>query len=160
MTTLDYAVVFAYVAAFIYEQDAPLAERKAQALTLDRALLSELLGQAELRELIDADVLAELEAELKYLTEDYHARDADEVHDLLRRLGDLDEVEIAERTARDPGPLLSELRRQRRAVTVERLSDTGVRISEGLQPGEWIAVAGVHFLTEGQEVRILDAPED
>ncbi len=49
---------------------------------------------------------------------------------------------------------------QRRAVTVERLSDTGVRISEGLQPGEWIAVAGVHFLTEGQEVRILDAPED
>ena len=57
------SLVFAYVAAYIYEQDAPLAERKAQALTLDRNLLAELLGQAELRELIDPQVLAELEDE-------------------------------------------------------------------------------------------------
>jgi ATP-dependent Lhr-like helicase len=76
--------VFAYVAAYIYEQDAPIAERRAQALTLDRGLLAELLGQAELRELIDPRVLDELEAELAHLTPERQARDADELHDLLR----------------------------------------------------------------------------
>ncbi|MDJ0939329.1 MAG: DEAD/DEAH box helicase [Woeseiaceae bacterium] len=112
------SLVFAYVAAYLYEQDAPLAERKAQALTLDRRLLGELLGQAELRELIDADVLGELEAELQYLPEDYHARDADDVHDLLRRLGDLGEGELMERSSVDPLPLLKDLEKQRRAVPV------------------------------------------
>ncbi len=111
------SLVFAYVAAFIYEQDAPLAERKAQALTLDRNLLAELLGQAELRELIDPEVLAQLEAELQHLAEGRRARDADEVHDLLRRLGDLSEAEVA---ARSTGPVdaLKALSRQRRAATI------------------------------------------
>jgi multidrug efflux pump subunit AcrA (membrane-fusion protein) len=48
---------------------------------------------------------------------------------------------------------------KRRAVIVESLSDTGVTIGEGLQPGEWIATAGVHYLEEGQKIRILDTPE-
>ncbi len=112
------SLVFAYVAAYLYEQDAPLAERKAQALTLDRGLLGELLGQAELRELIDADVLAELEAELQFLPEDYRARDADEVHDLLRRLGDLELEELRQRSMEEPDGWLAELAAQRRAVTV------------------------------------------
>ena len=92
------SLVFAYVAAYLYEQDAPLPERRAQALTLDRALLAELLGQAELRELIDPVVLADLEAELQHRVDGRRARDADELHDLLRRLGDLSEAEIAERS--------------------------------------------------------------
>jgi ATP-dependent Lhr-like helicase len=112
------SLVFAYVAAYLYEQDAPLAERKAQALTLDRALLGELLGQAELRELIDRDVLAELESELQHLAEDYRARDADELHDVLRRLGDLGLDELGERSTADPGPWLEQLEIQRRAVPV------------------------------------------
>lgn len=112
------SLVFAYVAAYLYEQDAPLAERKAQALTLDRSLLSELLGQAELRELIDADVLAELEDELQFLDVDRHARDADDVHDLLRRLGDLTSAELALRSSRNPKNWLAELREQRRAVEI------------------------------------------
>jgi ATP-dependent helicase Lhr and Lhr-like helicase len=91
------SLVFAYVAAYIYEQDAPIAERRARALTLDRGLLAELLGQAELRELIDPRVLEELEAELLHLTPARRARDANEVHDLLRRVGDLTEAEIAAR---------------------------------------------------------------
>ncbi|WP_296899795.1 crosslink repair DNA glycosylase YcaQ family protein, partial [Thiohalocapsa sp.] len=93
------SLVFAYVAAYIYEQDAPIAERRAQALTLDRGLLAELLGQAELRELLDPRVLEEVEAELAHLTPERRARDADEVHDLLRRLGDLSESEIVARCA-------------------------------------------------------------
>ena len=93
------SLVFAYVAAYIYEQDAPIAERRAQALTLDRGLLAELLGQAELRELLDPRVLEEVEAELAHLTPERRARDANEVHDLLRRLGDLTQAEIALRCA-------------------------------------------------------------
>ncbi len=112
------SLVFAYVAAYLYEQDAPLAERKAQALTLDRNLLYELLGQAELRELIDAGVLAELEAELAFVAEDYRARDADELHDLLRRLGDLTRDELDARSAGDTAAWLDLLTRQQRAVPV------------------------------------------
>jgi ATP-dependent Lhr-like helicase len=112
------SLVFAYVAAYLYEQDAPLAERKAQALTLDRNLLSELLGQAELRELIDPGVLDTLEAELQFLAEDYRARDADDVHDLLRRLGDLALEEVGLRCVKMPEAWLESLREQRRAVEV------------------------------------------
>mgnify|MGYP002622694927 CR=1 FL=1 len=112
------SLVFAYVAAYLYEQDAPLAERKAQALTLDRGLLAELLGQAELRELIDADVLAELEEELSYLAEGRRARDADELHDLLRRLGDLGAEELAARSATDTAAGLAALEAERRAAVV------------------------------------------
>ncbi|MEL7447812.1 MAG: DEAD/DEAH box helicase [Pseudomonadota bacterium] len=112
------SLVFAYVAAYLYEQDAPLAERKAQALTLDRALLGELLGQAELRELIDRDVLQQLEDELQHIAPEYHARDADDVHDLLRRLGDLTDEELAQRCTSDPAQWLESLHQQRRAVRV------------------------------------------
>ena len=63
------SLLFGYVAQFLYEGDAPLAERRAPALALDPTLLAELLGQAELRELLDADALAEVEAELQRLTD-------------------------------------------------------------------------------------------
>ena len=114
------SLVFAYVAAYLYEQDTPLAERRAQALTLDRRLLAELIGQAELRELIDPDALAALEAELQHLEPGHQARDPHELHDLLRRLGDLGQDEVAERCTQPQavGHWLEDLRRQRRAVSV------------------------------------------
>jgi ATP-dependent Lhr-like helicase len=92
------SLVFDYVAAFLYEGDAPLAERKAQALTLDKNLLRELIGGGELRELLDLEVLDQVEAELQQLAEDRKARSVDEIHDLLRRIGDLSIDEIAART--------------------------------------------------------------
>ncbi|MET3984929.1 DEAD/DEAH box helicase [Streptomyces sp. PvR034] len=106
------SLLFGYVAQFLYEGDSPLAERRAAALSLDSRLLAELLGQAELRELLDAEVLAELERELQWLTEDRRARDAESVADLLRLLGPLTEAELAERGA-DPAwaRLLSGARR-------------------------------------------------
>lgn len=113
------SLVFAYVAAYLYEQDAPMAERKAQALTLDRSLLSELLGQAELRDLIDPDVLASLEDDLQYLSEDYHAKDADDLHDLLRRLGDLSEDELSLRSEGEALTWLESLSSQARAVRIK-----------------------------------------
>ncbi|MFO1418165.1 MAG: DEAD/DEAH box helicase [Methylotetracoccus sp.] len=114
------SLVFDYVAAFIYQQDTPLAERRAQALTLDRALLAELVGQAELRDLLDADVATARERSLQQLIPHRRARDADELHDLLRRLGDLTEDEIAERCTGDDMRLwLDQLARELRATRLE-----------------------------------------
>ncbi len=83
------------MAAFLYEGDSPLAERRAAALSLDPTLLAELLGRAELRELLDPDVIAQTELELQRLTPERAARDAEGVVDLLRMLGPLSLEEIA-----------------------------------------------------------------
>jgi ATP-dependent Lhr-like helicase len=93
------SLLFGYVAQFLYEGDSPLAERRAAALSLDSRLLAELLGQAELRELLDAEVLTELEQELQWLTEDRRVKDVEGVADVLRVLGPLTDAELAERGA-------------------------------------------------------------
>lgn len=110
------SLLFGYVAQFLYEGDSPLAERRAAALSLDSRLLAELLGQAELRELLDADVLAELERELQWLTEDRRVKDSEGVADVLRLLGPLTDAELAERGA-EPG-WAEELAGARRAIRV------------------------------------------
>jgi len=110
------SLLFGYVAQFLYEGDSPLAERRAAALSLDSHLLAELLGQAELRELLDADVLGELERELQWLTDDRRIKDAEGVADLLRVLGPLTDAELAERGA-EPA-WAPELATSRRAIQV------------------------------------------
>jgi ATP-dependent Lhr-like helicase len=110
------SLLFGYVAQFLYEGDSPLAERRASALSLDSRLLAELLGQAELRELLDAEVLAELDRELQWLTEDRRVKDAEGVADLLRMLGPLTTEELAARGA-DPA-WAAELETARRAIRV------------------------------------------
>ncbi len=110
------SLLFGYVAQFLYEGDSPLAERRAAALSLDSHLLAELLGQAELRELLDADVLAELERELQWLTDDRKIKDAEGVADLLRVLGPLTEAELTERGAESAWA--PELETSRRAIRV------------------------------------------
>jgi len=108
------SLMFNYVANFIYEGDAPLAERRAQALAVDPAQLRELLGEVELRELLDADALDELERSLQHLTPERAAKSLDATHDLLLRLGDLSAVELEARGA-DPA-WIAELDRSRRIV--------------------------------------------
>jgi ATP-dependent Lhr-like helicase len=93
------ALLFFYVANYVYEGDAPLAERRAQALSIDQSQLEELLGDTDFRELLDPAALAETESQLQLLDPDYHARHADAVHDMLLRLGDLSDAELAERSA-------------------------------------------------------------
>ncbi len=110
------SLLFGYVAQFLYEGDSPLAERRAAALSLDSRLLAELLGQAELRELLDAEVLAELERELQWLTEDRRVKDAEGVADLLRLLGPLTADELAARGAEPAWP--QQLGAARRAIAV------------------------------------------
>ncbi|HJZ21760.1 MAG TPA: hypothetical protein VJ226_12420, partial [Bradyrhizobium sp.] len=91
------SLLFSYVANFVYDGDAPLAERRAQALTIDQDQLRELLGEADLRELLDLDAIAEVEETAQCLAENYRARNADGVHDLCLRLGDLTQEELAKR---------------------------------------------------------------
>ncbi|MFJ1900176.1 MULTISPECIES: DEAD/DEAH box helicase [unclassified Streptomyces] len=110
------SLLFGYVAQFLYEGDSPLAERRAAALSLDSHLLAELLGQAELRELLDADVLTELERELQWLAEDRRIKDIEGVADLLRVLGPLTTAELTERGAK--APWAQELSSARRAIRV------------------------------------------
>ena len=134
-------LVFAYVAQFMYEGDAPLAERRAQALTLDRRMLADLLGTDELRDLLDAGVLEELEAELQALAPDRRATTVEGVADLLRRVGDLTPAELAARCS--PPSLAGEAARvlvsARRVVTLrvagqERLvlAEDAARYRDGL----------------------------
>ncbi|WP_243075566.1 ATP-dependent helicase [Microbacterium sp. SS28] len=90
-------LLFGYVGAFMYEGDSPLAERRAAALSVDPALLSELLGKVEMRELLDPDVILQFEREAQRLDPDRRARGAEGVADLLRMLGPLDAAEVAVR---------------------------------------------------------------
>ena len=113
------ALLFGYVANYIYDGDAPLAERRAQALSIDQAQLRELLGEAELRELLDADALADVERQLQQLDERYRARSADGVHDLLLHLGDLTRGRDRRALGRSPATRRSrDLVRERRVVAV------------------------------------------
>jgi ATP-dependent helicase Lhr and Lhr-like helicase len=127
------SLLFGWVGQYMYEYDAPLAERRAAALALDRDLLRELLGGDELRDLLDADVLEAIERELQHLAPlptagdhdggdagglDRRARDADELHDVLRRVGDLSPAELAERSVTDPAAWVEQLVAERRAIRV------------------------------------------
>ncbi len=120
------SLLFDYIAAYMYEGDAPVLDRRAQALALDRDLLRELLGAEELRELLDADALTELELELQALVPERAAGSADAVHDLLRRVGDLSDAEVAARVRgeelrsreRAAGEWLEALAADRRAAEV------------------------------------------
>jgi ATP-dependent Lhr-like helicase len=112
------SLLFDYVATYMYEGDTPNAERRAAALSLDRDLLRELLGQEELRELLDPDALARVEDDLQHRSEITRATGRDGLHDVLRHVGDLNDAEVAERVFEgvEAAPLLAELQRERRAI--------------------------------------------
>ncbi|WP_432856587.1 ATP-dependent helicase [Amycolatopsis sp. CA-161197] len=110
------SLLFGYVGMFLYETDAPLAERRAAALSLDSGLLAELLGTEAIRELLDPDAVREVERSLQRLDPERHARSAEDAADLLRFLGDLSTVEALERGIQPEW--LEELEAARRAIRV------------------------------------------
>ena len=116
------SLLYEWIAVYMYEGDAPLAERRAAALSLDRNLLRELLGSDELRSLLDLDVIERVEHEMQRLVPERRARTLDEVHDLLRVLGPLDLAEVEARCdLASSGPveaLVAELVAQRRAIEI------------------------------------------
>src|SRR5581483_4606242 len=118
------SLLFTYVASFIYDGDAPLAERRAQALAVDQSQLRELLGDAELRDLLDAGAIEAVERQLQRLEPHYQAKSADGVHDLLLGLGDLTRDELAARcVSADVAATIDELVRARRAIEIRVAGD-------------------------------------
>jgi ATP-dependent Lhr-like helicase len=125
------SLLFSYVSNFLYDGDAPLAERRAQALTIDQEQLRELLGEADLRELLDADAIAEIEETAQCLAEDYRARSADGIHDLCLRLGDLSREELGRRVvSQDLLQHVDRLIRSRRLLEVRIAGERRVIASE------------------------------
>src|SRR5207302_6200444 len=114
------SLLFDYVATYMYEGDTPNAERRAAALSLDRDLLRELLGQEELRDLIDPGALARVEEDLQLLSDMRRAATRDQLHDALRLLGDMSVAEVAARVldGLDGVRMLGELEAERRAVRI------------------------------------------
>jgi len=114
------SLLFDYVATYMYEGDTPNAERRAAALALDRDLLRELLGQEELRELIDPGALAEVEDALQQRTDSARAKDRDGLQQILRRVGDLTPAEAEQRIEEgySAASMLEKLVKERRAAAV------------------------------------------
>jgi len=112
------SLLFDYVATYMYEGDQPNAERRAAALSLDRDLLRELLGQEELRELIDADALHQVQDDLQHRSDRTRAETRDALADVLRRLGDLTAEEVRDRVLAgiDSDAMLQALVDERRAI--------------------------------------------
>jgi ATP-dependent Lhr-like helicase len=141
------SLLFSYVANYIYDGDAPLAERRAQALSVDQAQLRELLGDAELRELLDPEALDLVERQLQHLDPSYRIRSADSLHDLLIQIGDLTPDEIEARSqmpdTRREIELLERARRivalpiagERRYVAVEDVARYRDALGTPLPPG-------------------------
>ncbi|CAM3487142.1 ATP-dependent helicase [Nocardioides zeicaulis] len=153
------SLLFGYVAQFVYEGDSPIAERRAAALSLDQGLLAELLGRAELRELLDPEVLAEVEAELQWLADDRRARSAEGVADLLRLVGPLATEEIRARAVEgaDVEGWLADLGGARRVLPVRMAGED-----------RWTAIEDIGRLRDGLGVPVpvgtpdafLELPED
>jgi ATP-dependent helicase Lhr and Lhr-like helicase len=141
------SLLFGYVGAFIYEGDSPLAERRAAALSLDAALLAELLGRVELRELLDPTIVTATGRQLQHLSADRAARDAEAVADLLRLLGPLTTAEITARadqaSSTDVSGWLEGLRAAKRALTVSFAGH-----------GWWVAVEDIGRLRDGVGVAV------
>ncbi|GAA1227963.1 ATP-dependent helicase [Rhodoglobus aureus] len=121
------SLLFGYMAAFVYEGDSPLAERRAAALSLDPALLAELLGRAELRELLDPGVIEQTENEVQRLVPERHARDAEGLVDLLRVLGPQSVIEIEARSLVTGAALATDLTGLAKANRVLEVTIAGER---------------------------------
>ena len=89
------SILFNYTGAFIYNDDNPLAERRAAALALDPELLAKLLGSVELQELLDSQIIAEVDAQLRRITPDRQARNFEELADALRLLGPIPTAKLS-----------------------------------------------------------------
>lgn len=152
------ALLFSYVANYIYDGDAPLAERRAQALSIDQDQLRELMGDADLRELLDVNAIEETEEQLQCLTEGYGARNMDGVHDLLLRLGDLSREELQKRSAvEDVSEFVTKLVRARRLMEVSVAGERRLIAVE--DAGRYRDALGVP-LPPGLPTAFLDAVPD
>jgi ATP-dependent Lhr-like helicase len=121
-------LLFGYVGNFIYEADAPLAERRAAALAIDQSELRELLGQADLADLLDPHAVTEVERLALRL--DHPPRHPDDLHDLLLFVGDQSEAELDGRLGARTPELLAPLFEARRIARVRIAGEKRVIAAE------------------------------
>jgi ATP-dependent helicase Lhr and Lhr-like helicase len=126
------SLLFGYVGAFVYEGDVPLAERKAAALSLDATLLAELLGKEGIKQLLDADVIAGIEADLQGLSSERQVTTQEQTFDLLRTTGPFTRLELAARAAPtfDVANALETLINDRRVVEVRIAGQEMLAVAE------------------------------
>jgi ATP-dependent helicase Lhr and Lhr-like helicase len=126
------SLLFGYVGAFVYEGDVPLAERKAAALSLDATLLAELLGKEGIKQLLDADVIAGIEADLQCLSSERQVTTQEQTFDLLRTAGPFTRLELAARAAPglDVAEALETLISDRRVVEVRIAGQEMLAVAE------------------------------
>jgi ATP-dependent Lhr-like helicase len=126
------SLLFGYVGAFVYEGDVPLAERKAAALSLDATLLAELLGKEGIKQLLDADVIAGIEADLQGLSPERQVTTQEQTFDLLRTAGPFTRLELAARAALtfDVAEALKTLINDRRVVEVRIAGEEMLAVTE------------------------------
>jgi ATP-dependent Lhr-like helicase len=143
------SLVFSYTAAYLYQLDMPAAERRTQALSLDKAMLRELLGAEALRALLDPEVIDGVEARLQGLDSMLRAHHADALHDLLRRVGDLDDGELHARYDGDEGALASALQALEAARRIAR-----IRVADR---DRWIAAEDASLFRDALGVALPEA---
>jgi ATP-dependent helicase Lhr and Lhr-like helicase len=151
------ALLFSYVANYIYDGDAPLAERRAQALSIDQEQLRELMGDADLRELLDAHAIEATEEQSQALVEGYRARGVDGVHDLLLRIGDLSLPELQKRVEGDSAELAARLLRAKRAIEVQIAGE--LRLVAAEDAGRYRDALGVKLPKGLPEAFLAAVPE-
>ncbi|MDO4888799.1 MAG: helicase-related protein, partial [Actinomycetaceae bacterium] len=137
-------LLFGYIDNFVYEGDAPLAERRTALLQVDPELLGDLLGRVEMRDLLDAEVIAEYEAQMQRLAPGWRVRGVEGVADLLRQLGPLSVEEVAARLEGDPdGPAHAGRAGEGRPPVVGREApEDGARLGGGPAGGSALPDAG------------------
>src|SRR6185312_843395 len=128
------SLLFGYVGAFVYEGDVPLAERKAAALSLDATLLAELLGKDGIKQLLDGDVIASIEADLQCLSADRQVTTLEQAFDLLRTAGPFTQAEVEARTAPslDIATAVDTLIKDRRVVEVRIAGEAMLAVAEDI----------------------------
>ncbi|MEZ5292248.1 MAG: DEAD/DEAH box helicase [Vicinamibacterales bacterium] len=152
------SLLFGYVANYLYDGDAPLAERRAHALAVDHAELAALIGEGELRALLDPDALADLAVDLQQASPRLRARSADGLHDLLLRVGDLTGAEISARSAPELEPdALEALIAARRALPVRVAGEPRfIAVEDAARYRDGLGVP----LPPGLPAALLEPPDD
>ena len=113
------SLLFDFIAVYMYQYDQPRGDRLSQYLAVNREILGELIDLESVSALVRPEAIAAVERQLQHRAEGTRARSAEELMEILLRIGDLSDEEIAERCEGDARVMLGTLERDGRAVRVE-----------------------------------------